>query len=303
MTVVTEFFLVGFQSNFARIFLFCLLLVVFCGTIFGNLLIIILVSNSKILHTPMYFFISQLSITDILLTTDIVPNTLYILLYNGAAITFAACFTQYFFRFLSGGFECLLLTVMSYDRYMAICNPLRYTSIMTNAHCVKLVVISWLFGFLIAVINISALSMLTYCGPNTIDLFYCDYSPLIEIACSDTYIIVTYNYILSIPVLVIPITIIIISYGNIAVTILRFQSSVSRRKAFSTCSSHLIVVSIFYILPLGVYFFPSKVRTLDIRKILPLLYTVFTPFVNPIIYSLKNKDISKSLHLIIHMED
>ncbi|XP_069818824.1 olfactory receptor 5P66-like [Dendropsophus ebraccatus] len=296
LTVVTEFFLVGFQnSKIARIFLFCLLLVAYCGTLCGNFLIIILVSFSKILHTPMYFFLTQLSITDILLSSDIVPNTLHILLYNGAAMTFATCFTQLFFLVFSGAFECFLLTVMSYDRYVAICNPLHYNSIMTSANCVKLVVISWLFGFLTAVIDLYAVSMLTYCGQNIIDHFFCDLAPLIDIACSDTYTIELEVQILSFPVLSIPITIILISYSNIIVSILRFQSSASRRKAFSTCSSHLIVVSIFYITPLGVYVFPSGGRTLDMRKLFSLLYTVFTPFINPVIYSLKNKDINKSL--------
>ncbi|KAM3924582.1 olfactory receptor 11L1-like [Leptodactylus fuscus] len=227
VTLVTEFYLVGFQiSQCSLIFLFCLILVVYCGTICGNLLIITLVSTSKILHTPMYFFISQLSITDILLTTDIVPNMLYILLNHGGAITFARCITQLYFFCASETFECFLLTVMSYDRYVAICNPLHYNVIMRSGHCKKLAILSWFFGYFCALIDTLVILMLTFCGPNVIEHFFCDLAPLTALACS----------------------------GG---------------------------------------------QTLNIKKLLSLLYTVFTPFINPIIYSLRNKDISKSLQKII----
>ncbi|XP_073402906.1 olfactory receptor 10A7-like [Dendrobates tinctorius] len=298
--MATEFFLLGFQSDQqSRIFLFCLLLVIYSGTICGNLLFITLVSTSKNLHTPMYFFISLLSISDILLITDIVPNTLHILLNNGKAITVIECLTQFY---IFGGVEtseCFLLTVMSYDRYVAICKPLHYTIIMTSRDCVKMAILSWLAGFLLAFIDTITVSTMTFCGPNIIDHFFCDLVPLIELACSDTTIIQIEVYIMSFPILVIPITIIITSYANIIFTISRVQSS-SRQKAFSTCSSHLIVVSIFYFAILSVYVFPSVVQTLNINKLLSLLYTVFTPFINPIIYSLRNKEIKKSLKEIIN---
>ncbi|XP_073510992.1 olfactory receptor 5G9-like [Phyllobates terribilis] len=299
LTMDTEFFLLGFQScQNSRIVIFCLLLMIYCGTICGNLLLISLVSTSKNLHTPMYFFISLLSISDILLITDIVPYTLHILLNNGETITFIECLTQFC---IFGGIEtseCFLLTVMSYDRYVAICNPLHYTIIMTSRDCVKLATLSWLVGFLLAFIDTITVSTMKFCGPNIIDHFFCDLVPLIELACSDTKIIQIEVYIMSFPILVIPITIIIISYANIISTIFRVQSS-SRRKAFSTCSSHLIVVSIFYLTILSVYVFPTVVQTLNINKLLSLLYTVFTPFINPIIYSLRNKEIKMSLKEII----
>ncbi|XP_077118598.1 olfactory receptor 5G29-like [Ranitomeya variabilis] len=300
LTMDTEFFLLGFQSDqHSRILVFCLLFMIYSGTICGNLLLITLVSTSKNLHTPMYFFISLLSISDILLITDIVPNTLHILLTNGKAITFIECLTQFY---IFGGIEtseCFLLTVMSYDRYVAICKPLHYTIIMTSRDCVKWAILSWLVGFLLAFIDTITVSMLTFCGPNIIDHFFCDLVPLIELACSDTNIIQIEVYIMSFPILVIPITIIIISYANIMLTIFQVQSS-SRQKAFSTCSSHLIVVSIFYLTILSVYVFPTVVQTLNINKLLSLLYTVFTPFINPIIYSLRNKEIKKSINEIIN---
>ncbi|KAG9468948.1 hypothetical protein GDO78_021589, partial [Eleutherodactylus coqui] len=301
LTAVTEFFLLGFQSSQClRIFLFCLFLVVYCGTICGNLLIITLVSTSKDLHTPMYFFISQLSISDILMITNIVPNLFHMLLNNGGTITFIGCMTQLYFLCAPVVFECLLLTVMSYDRYVAICNPLRYTSIMTSGHCVILSIICWLFGFSIVLTYVIKIAKLIFCGPVIIDHLFCDIVPLLELSCSDTFIVHLEISIISIPVVFIPTTVIVVSYTCIVSAVLRIPSSIGRYKAFSTCSSHLIVVSIFYWTLCCVYVVPTKGLTLTISKILSLLYTVLTPLVNPIIYSLRNKDIRKAIQKKLH---
>ncbi|XP_073402981.1 olfactory receptor 1500-like [Dendrobates tinctorius] len=295
LTVITEFYLLGFQvSQGLRIFLFCLLLVIYCGTICGNLLIITLVSTSRNLHTPMYFFISQLSISDILLPTDIVPYMLHILLNNGGTMTFNNCIFQLYVFGASGTFECFLLTVMSYDRYVAICNPLRYTSIMTGGHCMMLTVICWMFGWFIVLAGIMEAAKLNFREHNIIDHLFCDMVPLIELSCSDTFIIHLEIYLLGIPILIIPTTIIVMSYTYIVLTVSKISSSTGRQKAFSTCSSHLIVVTIYYWTIFIVYIVPTKGRTLTTSKILSLLYTVFTPFINPIIYSLRNRDIRKA---------
>ncbi|XP_075715854.1 olfactory receptor 5G9-like [Rhinoderma darwinii] len=300
LTAVTEFFLLGFQgSQSLRILMFCLFLVFYGGTLCGNLLIITLVSISKNLHTPMYFFILQLSINDIILITDIAPNMLHILLNNGGAITFIGCIAQFYFFSTSEAFECFILTVMSYDRYVAICNPLRYTSIMTIAYCVKLSITCWLVGFSIILIDILTISRLHFCGPNIIDHFFCDLLPFQEMSCSDISILRLEIFFLSIISVIIPTIIIISSYANIVFTVLKIPSNTGRQKAFSTCSSHLTVVSIFYWTMFSVYVFPTKVETLSINKILSLLYTVFTPFINPIIYSLRNKDIRKAINKAI----
>ncbi|XP_073403067.1 olfactory receptor 1500-like [Dendrobates tinctorius] len=296
LTVVAEFFLLGFQIRQSlRISLFCLLLVVYFGTICGNLLIITLVSTSKNLHTPMYFFISQLSISDILVITNIVPNLLQILLNNHGSISFTDCFTQLYFVCAPEVFECFLLAVMSYDRYVAICNPLRYSTIMTIAHCVTLSITCWIFGFSIVLIYIIKMTKLNFCGPNIIDHLFCDIVPLLDLSCSDTFIVHLEIDVMVIPIVIIPTIIIVLSYTYIMTAVLKIKSSVSRQKVFSTCSSHLIVVSIFYWTMFGVYVFPTKGRTLTLSKILSLLYTVFTPFMNPIIYSLRNKDIKKAI--------
>ncbi|XP_069818852.1 olfactory receptor 10A7-like [Dendropsophus ebraccatus] len=297
MTAITEFILLGFQvSQNKRILMFSLLIVLCWFTMFMNLLIITLVSTSKILHTPMYFFISQLSISDLLLTSDIVPNLLHIQLYNRGAITFIDCMIQFYFFAVSEASECLLLAVMSYDRYVAICNPLHYTTIMTSTYCVILSIISWFTSLNISLFLIIPIFKLNFCGPNIIDHMFCDFVPLLKLSCSDTFHVQLEESLLSIPMIFLPITIIIFSYTKIIVAILRIPSSTGRQKAFSTCSSHLIVVSIFYWTLFGVYVFPTKGKSLNISKILSLLYTVFTPLINPIIYSLKNNDIKTALH-------
>ncbi|KAM4038634.1 olfactory receptor 10A7-like [Anomaloglossus baeobatrachus] len=301
-TIGTDFFLLGFQaSNYLRIFLFCLFLLIFCGTVCGNLLIIMLVSINKNLQTPMYFFISQLSASDILLTTNIVPKMLQIIVYNGGIITLIGCITQLYFFCASEAFECLLLTVMSYDRYVAICNPLRYATIMTRTCCMKLAIISWSCSFSTTLIEVVTTGMLTFCGPNIIDHFFCDMNALLDITCSDTSIVHLEITLVGTPLIIIPTIIIIVSYAKIIAAILRIPSSTGRQKAFSTCSSHLTVVSIFYWTLFSIYVFPTQEQTMNTSKLLSLLYTVFTPFINPIIYSLRNNNISEAVNKIIHL--
>ncbi|KAM4038686.1 olfactory receptor 10A7-like [Anomaloglossus baeobatrachus] len=220
---------------------------------------------------------------------------LHILVNTLGKITYISCIIQLYIFCASVVFECLLLTVMSYDRYVAICNPLHYTSIMTREHCLILSIICWLSGFSINLIYTITTAKLNFCGPNIIDHFFCDLVPLLELACSDAFIVNLEIYLLSIPIIIIPTAIIVVSYTNIMLAILRISSSTGRHKAFSTCSSHLTVVSIFYWTMFCVYVVPNKGQMRNISKILSLLYTVFTPLVNPIIYSLRNEDIKKSI--------
>ncbi|XP_040273252.1 olfactory receptor 10A7-like [Bufo bufo] len=301
ISMISKVHLLGFHSPQSLNYgLFTILLHIYCLTLCGNLLMVILVTHIRELHQPMYFFLTQLSIADVLLTTDVVPSLLHILLNKIGVISFAGCIAQFFIFAFSEGSECFLLTVMSYDRYLAICNPLHYTTIMTHKLCLQLVIISWLLSFSLSVVETVSTSSLQYCGPNTIDHFFCDLPLVLELSCSDTSGVNLEFVLISAPVLFCAFIIIIMSYSYIIFVILEIPSSTGRQKAFSTCSSHLTVVSIFYGTLFGVYILPTKGQSLNIKKFLSLLYTVGTPLMNPVIYSLRNSHIIKAFRTFKH---
>ncbi|XP_075715813.1 olfactory receptor 11L1-like [Rhinoderma darwinii] len=296
ISTVTEILLLGFQNlRSIKTLFFLLLLIIFCVTVCGNLLIILVVSYSRSLHSPMYFFLTQLSLSDILLSTTIVPNMLHIVLYKGSSVSFIGCLIQFYCFTASESLECLLLTVMSYDRYQAICNPLHYTSVMDLTFCVKMVLLFWLFILIIILILSVTMSYLQFCGPNIIDHFFCDFEPLLELSCSDTFIVKMESKLLAVPLVICPFTVIIVSYVYIIFTILKIPSVTGRQKTFSTCSSHLAVVSLYYGSLISIYLFPNKDNA---KKIISLFYTVITPLLNPLIYSLKNNNIKKAFKKI-----
>ncbi|KAM8972646.1 olfactory receptor 11L1-like [Pelodytes ibericus] len=297
LSSVTEIRLLGFhQLHTLRSLFFSILLIIYLLTISVNLVLIALVSSSRHLHVPMYIFLTQVSISDMVLTTDIVPMLLSIVLYEeGGVMSLAACITQFYLFCSSETSECFLLTAMSYDRYLAICHPLRYNSIMDNACCIKLIIISWMLGFSLDLTFTVTIAQLRFCGPNIIDHFFCDLGPLLQLSCSDTFIAQMEAILLCVPVLIIPLIIIVVSYFYIVLTIVKIPSISGRQKAFSTCSSHLAVVSIYYGTLISIYIVPSKDQTLSVSKVLSVLYTVVTPMLNPIIYSLRNKDITGAL--------
>ncbi|XP_075434303.1 olfactory receptor 5G3-like [Ascaphus truei] len=295
-TTVTEFLLLGFPAihNF-KILLFLVFLLLYIFTLAGNVLIIALVSTSHQLQTPMYFFLSHLSLSDILQTTDIVPNMLYVIMAEGAIISFAGCIAQYFLFGTSGGAECLLLTVMSYDRYLAICHPLRYFAFMDLKFCCQMVFWSWFLAFMAATSMVILLCSFQFCNPNVIDHFFCDLDPLLEHFCSERFIVDTVIFFLGISFFIFPFTFIVVTYVCISLTILRIKSITGRQKAFSTCSSHLAVVFTYYGTLIAKYVIPSKGQSLTVMKINSLLYTVVIPLFNPIIYTLRNKEIQAAL--------
>ncbi|XP_077329878.1 olfactory receptor 1J4-like [Lithobates pipiens] len=298
---VTTFFILKFNSNAVyNLLLFTLVLIIYIVTICGNFLIIMLVYYSKTLHSPMYFFLSQLSISDIILTTDIAPHMLHVVLHERTSISFSGCITQYFVFCSTEGFECYLLTVMSYDRYLAICSPLHYTSIMKQTLCIQLVLVSWIFSCSIGLIPTLEISQLEFCGPNVIDYLFCDFNPLVELSCSDISRAQMEVTFLCVPIIILPFLMIVVSYTYIVLTLIKIPSSLGRLKSFSTCSSHLTVVFMFYGTLTATYLIPNKGQSQTTRKIMPLLYTVFTPFVNPFIYSLRNKDIMKIVNSWLH---
>ncbi|XP_044132735.1 olfactory receptor 11L1-like [Bufo gargarizans] len=296
-TWVTEVLLLGFQNlqGFRMVF-FVLLILIYGLTICGNLLIITLVSYSKSFQTPMYYFLVELSISDLMLTTTIVPNTLYIILNKQQVMYFINCFIQFFFFGVSECSECLHLTVMSYDRYLAICSPLRYSTLMEPGFCQKLVSLSWLLSLSVMLTEVISIRMLKFCGYNIIDHFFCDLFPLLDLSCSNTSMVQTEIILLSIPVLVLPFVFIIITYIFIISSILNISTNTGRQKAFSTCSSHLTVVSLFYGTLFSSYVLPTRGKSVNVSKILPLLYTVMTPLINPMIYSLRNEEMKTALH-------
>ncbi|XP_073480364.1 olfactory receptor 5P60-like [Aquarana catesbeiana] len=280
--------------------LFTLVLIIYIVTICGNCLIIILVNYSKILHSPMYFFLSQLSISDIMLITAIAPNILHIVLHERTSVSFSGCMAQFYVYGTIEAFECYLLTVMSYDRYLAICSPLHYVSIMKQSLCIQLVLASWIFSCSISLISTLEICQLEFCGLNVIDYLYCDLNPLLELSCSDTSTVLMESTLLCVPVLIFPFLVIVVSYTYIVLTILKMSSFSGRLKSFSTCSSHLTVVFLFYGTLIATYLIPKERKSGTISKIMSFLYTVFTPFVNPFIYSLRNKEIKDSLKMYIN---
>ncbi|XP_069618721.1 olfactory receptor 1M1-like [Ranitomeya imitator] len=301
VSTVAVIHLLGLQDTHRVTFVvFFLFFVVYCLTVCGNLLIIALVSYSRILHTPMYFFLTQLSASDIILASDILPNILQAVVVKDNIISFTDCIAQFYFFDVSETADCLLLTVMCYDRYLAICQPLHYTRIMTPQFCLRMVIATWIASTSVVLIHTLTITKLDFCGLNIIDHFFCDLDPILKLSCSDITAVEIEVTMLSALLVGIPFFMIIISYVNILVTILQIPSITGRQKAFSTCSAHLFVVSMYYGTLLCVYLVPNSNQSWDVTKFLSLLYTVVTPLMNPIIYSLRNKDLRNAVEKVIN---
>ncbi|XP_062992641.1 olfactory receptor 5AP2-like [Elgaria multicarinata webbii] len=295
-TNVTEFILIGFRNlQELQPLLFLLFLFIYMVTLAGNILIVMLVIADKHLHTPMYFFLGNFSCLETCYSSTILPKTLVNLLTGNRSIPFHLCFVQHYFFASLGATECYLLSVMSYDRYLAICRPLHYASRMNGKFCVLLVGGSFLSGFLAISVTIILVSRLTFCGPNEINHFFCDVFPLIELSCSDTHLLRILIFLVSSVFTIPPFLLTLISYGCIITAILKISSTSGQQKAFSTCSSHLIVVTIFYGTITMVYIFPTTDTLKDLNKVFSVFYAVLTPMINPLVYSLRNKEVKKAL--------
>ncbi|XP_075404423.1 olfactory receptor 4A47 [Tenrec ecaudatus] len=290
---VTHFVLLGLTQNpKEQKVLFVLFLLFYILTMAGNLLIVVTVTFSKALDTPMYFFLGSLSFMDVIYSSSISPKLIADLFFGKTTISFQSCMIQLFTEHFFGGSEVFLLLVMAYDRYVAICKPLHYLVIMRQWVCVVLLIVSWVGGFLHSVIQLSSLYGLPFCGPNIIDHFFCDMYPLLKLVCTDTYVIgflVAANggVICSIVFLLL-----LISYGVILRS-LKNLSQEGRRKALSTCGSHITVVVFFFVPCIFMYARPA--RTFPIDKSLSVFYTVITPMLNPLIYTLRNSEMTNAM--------
>ncbi|KAG8434190.1 hypothetical protein GDO86_012530 [Hymenochirus boettgeri] len=292
-TFLSDFVLLGFSEE--RVVLSLLMAMIYTMILIGNLAILTIIRVDCQLQTPMYLFLSYLSILDICYSTVTLPSMLFNCVTGNRRISFHRCFAQLYFFVSLGGSECLLLAAMAYDRYVAICNPLRYPTIMNKKLCLHLVGGSWFCGFLNSVLHTLMTSRLSFCEIRYVNHFFCDVPALLKASCTDTQTSQLLLYIVSVFLGMTPFVFVIISYIWIISTILKISSSAGRKKAFSTCSSHLIVVTVFYVTANYNYIGPAPGDSFSIERLASLLYSVLTPLFNPVIYCLRNKEVRKAL--------
>nr|XP_054951149.1 olfactory receptor 10A2 [Pan paniscus] len=296
-TRISEFILMSFSSLPPEIqsLLFLTFLTIYLVTLMGNCLIILVTLADPMLHSPMYFFLSNLSFLEIGFNLVIVPKMLGTLLAQDTTISFLGCATQMYFFFFFGVAECFLLATVAYDRYVAICSPLHYPVIMNQRTRAKLAAASWFPGFPVATVQTTWLFSFPFCRTNKVNHFFCDSPPVLRLVCADTALFEIYAIVGTILVVMVPCLLILCSYTRIAAAILKIPSAKGKNKAFSTCSSHLLVVSLFYISLSLTYFRPKSNNSPEGKKLLSLSYTVMTPMLNPIIYSLRNNEVKNAL--------
>uniref|UniRef100_A0A8C0VZI8 Olfactory receptor n=1 Tax=Castor canadensis TaxID=51338 RepID=A0A8C0VZI8_CASCN len=300
LTTVQEFILEGFPAvqQLGKV-LFSVHLLAYLTSITGNSVIVIITCANTRLHTPMYFFLSIFSFVECCFTSTVIPKLLVIFLLGRQTISFAACLIQAFVFLFLGASGFLLIAVMSLDRYVAICKPLHYPSIMNLRTCLLLVTACCVTSFILITSLLMKVSQLSFCGPHVIPHFFCDIGPLIHLSCSDTRSTELMAFGLAVLILLSSLIITIIAYRNIAVTITRLPSAKERQKAFSTCSSHLIVLSLMYGSCVFIYVKPRQRSRLDSNREAALVNTVVTPLLNPVIYTLRNKQVHQALREMV----
>ncbi|XP_019060578.2 olfactory receptor 11H12 [Fukomys damarensis] len=296
---VREFILQGFSCEWKiQVLLFSLFMTTYTLTVTGNGAIVCAVLCDQRLRTPMYIFLGNFSFLEIWYVSSTGPKMLINFLSEKKTISFAGCFLQFYFFFSLGGSECFLLTAMAFDRYLAICRPLHYPNIMTKNFCSKLVITSWICGFVLFVTPIALMSQMPFCGPYVIDHIVCDPGPLFALICSSAPRTQLLCYTLSSLVIFGNISVILSSYALVLIAVLHMPSATGRHKAFSTCGFHLAVVSLFYGSLMVMYVSPSLGHSAGMQKVATLFYAMVTPLFNPLIYSLRNKEIKAALRKI-----
>ncbi|XP_006037308.1 olfactory receptor 6N1-like [Alligator sinensis] len=300
-SIVTEFIAAGFPS-LQKMWLpvFLLVLLMYSVTLVGNTVIIFITRTDPSLHTPMYYFLGNFSFLEIWYTSVTVPKMLTDLLADRKVISFNGCISQLYFFLALGATECFILAAMAYDRYVAICHPLRYTAIMSSIVCINLTSWSWIISFLLPLVPVILISKLNFCGPNVIDHFFCDILPVLRLACVDTHLNEMLSFFICSSVVVASFVLTMASYGSIITTILQIPSAAGRKKAFSTCASHLTVITIFYGTVLFMYGRPTRKFSFNLDKVIAVFYCLVTPLLNPIIYSLRNKEVKEALRKTLY---
>ncbi|XP_044130159.1 olfactory receptor 1019-like [Bufo gargarizans] len=295
-SLINEFVLIGFSdSPYQNICLFFVFLIIYIVSILGNIGIIYLVCTNIRFHTPMYFFLSNLSVVDLVYASDIAPKMLVGLYFSRTPISYVGCAIQLFIFCALGSTECVLFAVMAYDRFVAICNPLSYNLIMQHKTCLGLMLGAYSTGFLHSLIETCCTFHLSFCASNVLHHFVCDFPPLLSISCTDTTINEMILFIFSSSVTVPSIVVILGSYMSIFIAILKITAPEGRQRAYSTCASHIVAVTLLYSTVLYVYLSPKSPASRDNVNMATVFYTVVLPMLNPLIYSLRNKDIKLAI--------
>ncbi|XP_075681401.1 olfactory receptor 226-like [Rhinoderma darwinii] len=297
---VAEFILLGFPaSQRFQAFLFLIFFIAYVVTVTGNLLIISIIRADLHLHHPMYFFLSNFAFMQIFYVTVTVPKLLIGFLVRRNIISTSACFSQCYFFFFLGGIENVLLAIMAYDRYVAICHPLRYNTIMTPKFCWCLACGCWVGIFFGSLLPVTFLARLSFCGPNIINHYFCDISPLLKLSCSETSLLKSYFFSLMWVIVFSCLLFTLVSYIKIIGAIMKIPSTVGRQKVFSTCGSHLTVVIIYFGAVIFMYVRPRDSYVFEEDKLVSVFYSILTPLFNPFIYCLRNKEVKMALRKII----
>ncbi|XP_070281487.1 olfactory receptor 10A3-like [Myotis yumanensis] len=293
---VVEFILLGF-SNFPELQeqLFGVFLVVYLATLIGNAIIIVIISLEQSLHIPMYLFLLNLSVVDVSFSAVIMPQMLVVLSTEKMSISFASCFAQMYFILFFGGTECFLLGAMAYDRFAAICHPLSYPMLMNKKVFMKLLMFSWVSGVIVATVQTTWVFSFPFCGPSEINHISCETPPVLELACADTFLFEIYAFTGTILIIMVPFLLILLSYIRILFAILKMPSTTGRQKAFSTCASHLTSVTLFYGTASLTYLQPKSGYSPETKKLMSLAYSLLTPLLNPLIYTLRNSEMKRAL--------
>ena len=298
---VQEFILLGLSARQGvRVVVFAVFLPLYLLTLLENALIVFLVCSHTELHKPMYFFLGNLSCLEMCYVSVTMPSLLAGLWTGPYHVPFTACMTQLFFFISLICTECTLLASMACDRYAAICRPLHYPLLMRPQVCLGLAGTSWLGGLLVSVVKTACIASLSYCGPNVLNQFFCDISPLLNLSCTHVALTELVDFLSAIVILWGSLLVAIASYVAIGRAVLHMPSAAARCKAFSTCASHLVVVGIFYLATLFIYARPSRIEAMDLNKLLSVVYTVATPMCNPVIYCLRNREVQAAFRRTLH---